>query len=125
NAEPDATKRANYGALALVLAEKRDRKDLWAKALEGWNVQESPIMREWLREAEEKGMRSMLLHQLRSRFSEPLPADVVASVEAQTDAKELLRWGEVAMKSDTIQKFRDAIRPTNGAEANNPPAKDA
>jgi len=44
----------NYGVLALVFAEMAGRKELWKKGLEGFNMQESTIMREW-REETKKG----------------------------------------------------------------------
>ena len=48
--------QASYAVLALVFAEMAGREKLWKPDLEGFSMQESPIMRQWRREAEEKGV---------------------------------------------------------------------
>ncbi len=53
--EPDRLRRAHYGALALLFAEKAGCLDPWKKAMEGWNVEESVVVNEWIKQGEEKG----------------------------------------------------------------------
>ena len=47
--------RGNYAVLALVFAEMTGRKLLWQTGLEGFNMQESTIMRQWREEAAKQG----------------------------------------------------------------------
>ncbi len=43
--------RADYAVLALVFAEMAGRKQLWQTGLEGFNMQESKVIRGWRQEA--------------------------------------------------------------------------
>lgn len=54
-AEPDRRRRAELGGLALVFAEKAKREDVWKQKLEGWNVEESTVVKEWQAIAEQRG----------------------------------------------------------------------
>ncbi|MGF1583147.1 MAG: hypothetical protein ACFCD0_27820 [Gemmataceae bacterium] len=53
--ESDDQRRAHYGALVLFFAEKADCLDVWKEALKEWNVEESVILNEWTKKAEERG----------------------------------------------------------------------
>lgn len=46
--EPNSRRRAEYGGLALVLADKVGRRLLWQEKLEGWDVEESSVVNEWI-----------------------------------------------------------------------------
>src|ERR1700693_2550139 len=66
--------RAAYAGLAWVFAEMAGRKQLWKTGLEGFDVQESEIVRGWRQEGIEKGSlmtaRAAVVKVLQARFPE-------------------------------------------------------
>lgn len=54
-AEPDSRKRAEYGGLAQVFADRVGRKDLWHEKLKGWNMTESSVVNAWIAEGMAEG----------------------------------------------------------------------
>ncbi len=120
--EPDLQLRASFGGLALVLAEKRGRDELWKRILKEWNVTESQIVKEWQKEARKEGreeggreaMRLSLVRVLRAQFKESLPANVLQVVEQETDLKKLTRWLDIALASATPSAFLASIGRADG-----------
>ena len=55
--EANRRTRGNYRALALVFAELVGGASAWRDALEGWDVEESAIVREWTVQALERGLQ--------------------------------------------------------------------
>ncbi len=55
--------------------------------------------------------RSDLLLVLGHRFNAPVPADLVAAVEAQPDVDVLSRWLTAAITAGSVEAFRSAITP--------------
>jgi hypothetical protein len=105
SAEPDLRRRSEYGALARVFADLAGRLDVWRTGLEGWNVERSRVADEWRGEAR----RRDLLRVLEVRFPGGLPADLVASVSAQSDLDMLTRWFDQALTATTLEEVRTAL----------------
>src|SRR5262249_46176152 len=88
-----------------------------AVTLEGWNVTESQIVRDWTAQARAEGVREgeakgkaegnadMLLEGLKGKFG-ALPADLEAVIRQTTDLPQLQRWGALAGKARTLPTFR-------------------
>jgi hypothetical protein len=118
--EPDERKRADYAALALIFAEAAGRLDVWRRALEGWNMQQSSVIREWIQQGKQEGRAEgaalMLLHYLRQRFGGEVPADLRMLIEAQTDLDLLDRWFEHALGADSLDRFRAALPPQSNGQ---------
>ncbi len=83
-------------------------------------MEESAIVREWTAKALERGrqeglevsrqkLRAALLRLWRSRFSDPVPPEVLAAVQAQTDVDELSRWLDAGLSAATEEEARRAI----------------
>src|SRR5262249_36130408 len=85
--EADLRKRADYGVLALAFARLAERREVWEKGLEGWNVEKSSYFAEiearGMAKGEAEGRRALLLRFLQRRFSDPVPEDVQKAVQAQ------------------------------------------
>ena len=56
-----------------------------------------------------EGERSALLLVLGQKFHTPVPRDLVAAVEAQSDSAVLTRWLTIAIDADSLEAFRSAI----------------
>jgi hypothetical protein len=54
-AEPDRRRKGEFAGLALVFADKAGCKELWQEKLEGWNVEESTVVKEWIALGEARG----------------------------------------------------------------------
>jgi hypothetical protein len=119
--EPDVRVRGTYGLLAVTLAEKRGRRELWAKALEGLTMTNSPFVNELLekakleiaRDAETKGrteeVRSLLLDTLEARFKATPSPDVARAVAAKDSLDELRQWQRHAATCDSLDDFRQKV----------------
>ncbi len=107
-AEPDARKRSDYAALALVFAEAAGRRAAWKKALEGWNMEQSLQVLEWMNQGEIKESVRKLLRLLERRFT-TVPADLTEKIRATTNPTELDRWFDTALDAKTIKKVREVI----------------
>src|SRR5262249_54228337 len=111
--------------LAIVFSEKRDRKALWQKALEGWNVIESPYLNELTRQVEKNAedrarketTRSILLETLEIRFKTKLSPGVAAAVTANASLDDLHQWQRYALTCDSLEDFLHKIGLTNGHAA--------
>jgi hypothetical protein len=93
--------RGNYAILALVFAEMAGRKQLWESELEGFNMQESTIMRELREEGKKVGRdegrltmaRAAVLKVLQARFPDAsVPEGVRSALEKNTNVQELTDW---------------------------------
>jgi hypothetical protein len=141
-AEPDRRRRGDYGALARIFAELTGWKEAWHRALEDWNVEESPIfnkwiaesptVKEWIAQGEGRGRadglvagrRDLLLRLVRAKFPGQVPPEVTGAIESQADADELSRWYDLALAASSLEQLRSTLgiaagRP-NGAAPPNP-----
>ena len=85
-AEPNARRRSEFAKLARVFAERAGRKAIWYQKLEGWNVEESTVVNEWIAAAEGR----MLLRLAAKRFG-PAPTEVEEVILAIHDQKRVER----------------------------------
>jgi hypothetical protein len=113
--EPDARKRADYAGLVKIFAELAGTRQVWDKALEGWNMVESLVVKEWLEQGRTEGraeaMRASLGKVLQSRTQQPLPQEVNDKIAA-ADLDTLQRWFDLALRTASLDEFRSQI---NGA----------
>jgi hypothetical protein len=106
--------RAAYAALALVFADMAGRTALWQTGLEGFNMQESKIMRQWRQEGIEKGIeegalttaRAAVVNVLQTRFPEaPVPDGVRSALEKNADVRQLSDWLREAVLTVSLADF--------------------
>ncbi len=109
--ETNAQRRADYPGLALVFADSVGRLPVWKQALEGFNVWESQVIREWKAAGRVEQQRGALLRALRLRFPPEVPADLGRTIEQTTDLDVLTRWFDAALTVPTLDAFRSAIQP--------------
>jgi len=109
--ETDNALRATSGAIAMLFAELNGWVPAWQAGLEGWNMPESTVVEAWKAEGRAEGVRGALLVVLGQRLGAPVPADVVAAIEAQADPDILSRWLAFAVTADGLEAFRKAITP--------------
>jgi hypothetical protein len=111
--EPNRKRRAEL-VLARVFAELVDRQDVWMKALEGWEMIESPTIKALLTEAEAKaeakgkteGKAEMLVQVLQKRFKK-VPDDLRTRILAEQQSDRLSAWGDAALDVRSLRKFRE------------------
>jgi hypothetical protein len=109
--EKDSRRRADLG-LVLVFAELANCQDVWRKALEGWDMKESQIVKEWedkaRREGEAKGKTEgkaeALLQFLQKRFK-TVPDDLRTAILAAQEDR-LTGWLDVAFTARSLRRFR-------------------
>jgi hypothetical protein len=123
--EPDPQFRADYAGLALVFAECARCRPVWEKALEGWEMEQSAVIKGWkdqghkeglregLREGRQEGsvttQRASLVKLLRTRFrNEPLD-DVLQKVEQTSDLDLLGGWFDRALEALSFDAVRQMI----------------
>jgi hypothetical protein len=111
--EPNAPKRAAYRDLALVFAELSKELVNWQQALEGWQMLESQVINNWLRQGELKGVvktrRADLLKLLAARLPGPVPEPVRLAIEGTNDPDTLDRWFDAALHAQTWAEFQAAM----------------
>jgi hypothetical protein len=78
--------------------------------LEGWNMNESPIVAAWRAEGRAEGAiegrREDILRILRVKFPDEVPDDLVAAVEAQADLDVLARCLDALVTSSSLREYR-------------------
>jgi hypothetical protein len=121
--EPNEQRLADYGGLALVFADLADRQEVWAQALEGWNVKQSRQVLEWQAEARQEAdlerFRRDILRALELRYRGPVPTDLAAQVAALTDLEVLSQWFDATQTADNLEAFRasiDQLASANGSQ---------
>lgn len=112
-AEPDPRRRANYAVIARIFAEKAGRLDLWQAKLEGWAVEESSVVNEFIALGESRGeargrvlsLRASVLRIGTKRFGRgPTDAQRVA-IEAINDPDRLNRLEERALDVNSWEEL--------------------
>jgi hypothetical protein len=110
--ETDRQRRGDL-ALAQVFAELVNAQGVWSKALEGWNMKESTIIKQLEDAAEAKGVlkgeakgtAKSLLKILQKRFK-AVPEDLRAAILAVQDDARLSTWLDIALESRSLRRFR-------------------
>jgi hypothetical protein len=124
--EPSARRRGEYGGLAQIFANLARCLDPWKQALEGWNVEECEIVKEWEEQGRQRGlqqgrqegrqegqlenMRRVFLHVFEQRFPGAVPADLAAAAQAQTDVSTLMRWMDLLLTVASPDQLRAALQ---------------
>lgn len=112
--EPDSRNRSDFGALALVFAELAGTGPIWRQALRGWNMIESPQVREWQAEARAEARRETRRDYVRRaielRFATPIPADLEGQLAALKRESELDRWFDASQVAPSLDAFRAAVQ---------------
>jgi predicted transposase YdaD len=124
--------RADYGGLARIFAELADRSQVWNQGLEGYNVETSQVVQEWMRQGEVKGraegeargeakgraegmaegrqlLQAKLLKLLRTRFAAEPAGEVVQAVQAQQDLEVLGRWFDLGLTANSLEQAQAGI----------------
>jgi hypothetical protein len=114
-AETDATRRADYGGLAVVFANLAGSGGVWRQTVEGLNVERSVFIQEWEARGELRATRATLLRILKVRLRQEVPADLVQAVQAQGDRATLDRWLDLALTVASFEEARAAFGLGNGA----------
>jgi hypothetical protein len=135
--EPEAWKRAEYAALALVFADAVGRRPSWKLALEELTVQDPPIIQEWAAHWEARGeargrvegrvemARANTALVLRERFGlTDLPADLRPVLDAETNPDKLQQWFALALTAATLDAFRAGLVSANLLGHRPPPTPD-
>ena len=97
NQETDGRRRADLGSLSLTLATLKEWYPAWKEALKEWNMIESPYVLELQAAAALKTKLDDLKTVLQERFG-ALPADLLARLEATTDAGRLDEFLRAAVR---------------------------
>ncbi len=100
------SRRRELAVMALVFAELTECIEVWRTGLEGFAVLESTLLK---RERVES-RREMLVHLLRARYKDELPAVVVERIQVEGRPEELDRLAAMAVTADLA-----AIRAAVGA----------
>jgi hypothetical protein len=116
----DASRRGDY-SLALVFSEAVKSRHKWEIALKGFNMIESPLVREWKDAARNEGRiegklegriegqivakADSVVRVVNGKFKVVAP-EVVTGIRACQDLEQLDRWLDVALTVETIDEFR-------------------
>jgi hypothetical protein len=115
--EPIAKRRADYAGLALVFSELTDCNQIWAQALEGWNMELSIQVLKWQAEAEKRGKLEGkiegkiedILRALGRRFSKTVAPDLVEQIKSVKDIDVLDRLFDAAVTAASLDDFRNEM----------------
>ncbi|MBL8795192.1 MAG: hypothetical protein JNM56_14905 [Planctomycetia bacterium] len=107
--EADASRRSDYGGLALVFAEAAGRAQSWKEALKEWNMVESQVVLGWINQGKASGKAEALLRLLQKRFPPGAPADLAADIKACQDPEALSRWFDAALDATALDDFRKSM----------------
>ncbi len=109
----DRARRLDYGAIAAAFAELTGCDAVWRKELEGWQVEESRVVNEWITKAEAKAevkaTRRNFMAVVENRFPGGVSTELTAAVEQQSDLKELSRWVVVAATAADLGQVKSAL----------------
>jgi hypothetical protein len=104
--ERNASRRADFGAIALIFAGLAKRKSAWQTGLEGWSVRDSTLIASWIKDGELKAQRKTLLRLLQLRLQTTLPHDLVETVNDCEDMNDLERWIDLSATANSLTEFR-------------------
>ncbi len=116
--ESNPRRRADYAGLALVFSELTGCHDIWHKALEGWNMEQSLQVLEWQAAAERRGKLEgklegkieAVLHLLGRRFIDiPVPKDILERIHAIRNSDLLDRLLDEALTVPSMDEFRKSL----------------
>ncbi len=114
--DPDAGRRGDY-SLALVFSEAVRCRDKWEIALKGFNMIESPLVREWKDAARTEGKIEgkfegkietkidWLVRVVKGKYKGEVE-QVSEGIRASRDPETLDRWLDVALTVEALEEFR-------------------
>lgn len=114
SAEPNEQRQSEYAGVAVVLAQWAGHRSVWQPALEGFNVQQLDIVREWKDEARVEVQQNNLLRVLRKRFPPEVPADLAEIIQQTQDLAILSRWFDAALDAPSLEAFRGLAQARPG-----------
>src|SRR5438067_1295994 len=93
------------------------RTALWQTGLEGFDMQESAIMRRWRKDGVEEGAlttaRAAVVTVLQTRFPEtPLPEGIRSALEQNADLRQLADWLSEAVTTASPADFERFLSTT-------------
>jgi hypothetical protein len=110
----DRSRRGDLVAIAEVFAELAGNAIAWKRALEGFDMTESQVVKEWMAKGVTTGRlterREMLLRFLNGRFPGVVPADVTKLINEQESLDLLLHWIDASAKANTFQDFMAVLK---------------
>jgi hypothetical protein len=112
--EPNEQRRSEYAGVAMVFAEWAGHRAVWQQALEGFNVRQLEIVREWKDEARVEERQNNLLRVLRKRFPPEVPPDLSQTIQETKDLEVLARWFDTALEVSSLDAFRSIVLPASG-----------
>ncbi len=72
-------------------------------------MRKSRVVEEWRQESRIETLHDVLFRRLQKRFPGGSSPEVIAAVQAQTNADELMRWLELIDSVESLEAFRAAI----------------
>jgi hypothetical protein len=118
--EPDQRRRRDYGGLAKVFSRLAKREEVWSPYLEGMNVEESSVLREWADSGAVKALREKVMLVLRDRFPGAVPSDLESALNRQRDAAVMSQWFDQAFRAKTLDEVRSAFGLSGAAAKKTP-----
>ena len=120
--ETSAERRRDYAGLARVFAERAGCLPAWERALEGFDMWQSQVIKEWKDEGRKEGrqegqreaMQAALLQVLRRRFKEEPPQALAQLIQQTTNLETLSRWTDHAWEVASLEEFRTRIQAPQG-----------
>ena len=110
----DQRRRGDLASIAMVFAELAGRVPEWQRGLEGFEMTESKIVNEWIRQGEVKGLlaqgRQKLLRLVERKFTGLVPDNVVSLINQQDSLDVLDLWFDEAISAQSIEDFLAALR---------------
>jgi hypothetical protein len=108
--EPDSRSRSEFGFLAHVFAELAGTALVWDKALEGWNMTESPLINKLQEEARIETHIKDVRRAINLRFGTSVPTDLDEQLAAIKSKAELERWFDASQTAPSLDAFRAAVQ---------------
>ena len=84
----------------------------------GWNMIESPQVREWQREARLETRKEAIQRAVQLRLGTSRPADLADRLAGLKRIAELDRWFDASLTAPSLDVFRDAVQ--NGKRKRSP-----
>jgi hypothetical protein len=106
----DRSRRGDLAGIAMIFAELAGRAIVWKRALEGFEMTESQVVKEWMSQGELKNQRQLLLRLLNKRFPGAVPADVSKLINEQESFDLLNHWFDAAASANSFQDFMTVLK---------------
>jgi hypothetical protein len=109
----DRRRRGELAGIALIFAELVGRRRVWNRELEGFEMVESQVVKEWISQGEARGelkrQRRNLLDLVRQKFPTVSP-EVVKGINDQESMPVLEDWFHAAVGATTLDEFLAVLK---------------